>query len=287
MSKNLSIILPAKNEAKSLEYILTKLVQRYPDAEIIVVNDASEDNTSEICAKCGVIEVEHPVSMGNGAAIKSGSRRSTGDILVFMDADGQHDPADIEKLLKQLDDGYAMCVGARDYSGQASIARWFANTIYNKLSSWITGHKIKDLTSGFRAARADKFRRYLYLLPNGFSYPTTITMAFFRSGFPVCYVPIKVEQREGDSHISPVKDGIRFFLIIFKLSTLYSPLKIYFPISLLTFSFGLANYIYTFVSTGRFTNMSALFLMIAVVIFLMGLLSEQITNLMYMKEDKD
>src|SRR5690348_18139982 len=178
--------------------------------------------------------------MGNGAAIKRGARAARGDVLVFMDADGQHDPADIARLLAKLDEGYDMVVGARDWSGQAGMGRGVANTIYNKLASWMTGFKVADLTSGFRVARADRFREFLHLLPNGFSYPTTSTMAFFRSAYPVAYVPVPVARRVGTgSHIRPLRDGLRFLLIIFKIATLYSPVKLFAPTALAFFLTGL------------------------------------------------
>ncbi|MEW5757055.1 MAG: glycosyltransferase family 2 protein [Pseudomonadota bacterium] len=280
-SKSLSIILPAKNEARSLTTLVPILRNLHPEAEIIIVNDGSYDETAASYQASDIRLVSHPYSMGNGAAIKTGARHARGDILVFMDADGQHRPEDIPKLLAKLEEGYDMVVGARDGEGQASMHRWAANSFYNKLASWMTNQKVADLTSGFRAVRADKFREFLHLLPNGFSYPTTITMSFFRAGYSVAYVPIKVEKRVGKSHINLWRDGVRFLLIIFKVGTLYSPLKLFLPISLLHFLLGLGYYAYTFFTEGRFTNMSALLLTTAVLVFLIGLVSEQITTLIY------
>ena len=219
--------------------------------------------------------------MGNGAAIKAGARAATGELLVTMDADGQHDPNDISKLLKKFDEGYEMAIGARSYKSQAGKRRWLGNQIYNLIASLVVGKKIEDLTSGFRAVRAEKFMDFLYLLPNGFSYPTTITMAFFRNGYPVTYVPIETKNRVGKSHLRLIKDGLRFLIIIFKIGTLYSPLKIFTPFSALLFLTGLAYYGYTYASIGRFTNMSALLLITSIIIFLIGLVSEQITTLIY------
>lgn len=281
----LSIILPAKNEAAALAALLPALRAAYPAAQIIVVDDGSTDDTRDLCAGAGVECLSSPYSMGNGAAIKRGARAARGDVLVFMDADGQHDPADIARLLAKLDEGYDMVVGARDWSGQAGMGRGVANTIYNKLASWMTGFKVADLTSGFRAARADKFREFLHLLPNGFSYPTTSTMAFFRSAYAVAYIPIKAAQRVGRSHIRPLRDGVRFLLIIFKIATLYAPLKLFAPASGAFFACGLGYYIYTYISEHRFTNMSMLLFAAAVIIFLIGLISEQITALTY-KHDR-
>lgn len=276
-----TLLLPARNEAASLATLLPRLQQICPDAEILVIDDGSVDDTAALCAQYRVQRLTHPYSMGNGAAIKTGARHAAGDVLVFLDADGQHDPADIPRLLAKLDEGYDMAVGARDCASQASLGRDLANRIYNRIASWITGHRIADLTSGFRAVRADQFREFLYLLPNGFSYPTTITMAFFRAGYPVAYVPITAARRQGKSHLKPLQDGVRFLLIIFKIGTLYSPLKVFFPMSLFFFLSGLGYYLHTFIMAGRFTNMSALLLSTSVLIFTLGLLSEQITNLIY------
>ncbi|WP_297791882.1 glycosyltransferase family 2 protein [uncultured Marinobacter sp.] len=281
-----SVIIPAKNEAKSLVNLLPKLTNRMDVSEIIVVNDGSTDDTTEVCQRNDVKEVVHPYSKGNGAAVKSGARAATGDVLVFMDGDGQHDPDDIPTLLSRLyDDGYDMAVGSRAQTSQASWGRGLANTFYNWFSSLMVGHEVKDLTSGFRAVKADKFREFLYLLPNGFSYPTTSTMAFFRAGYSVSYVQLKVYRREGKSHIKPLKDGVRFLLIIFKIATLYSPLKLFVPLSAFMFLIGLGYYGYTYFWFKSFTNMSALMFTTSLTIFLVGLVSEQITALMYSKRD--
>jgi glycosyltransferase involved in cell wall biosynthesis len=281
----ISIILPAKNEAQALRELLPRLRQARPDDEIIVVDDGSTDDTPALCAANAVRCLSSPYSMGNGAAIKRGARAAGGDTLVFMDADGQHDPAHIGRLLSRLEQGYDMVVGARDWSGQAGVGRGLANTLYNRLASWMTEHVVPDLTSGFRAVRADKFREFLHLLPNGFSYPTTCTMAFFRSAYPVAYEPIAVARRVGKSHIRPLRDGVRFLLIIFKIATLYSPLKLFLPVSLSFLGVGLGYYLYTFFTAHRFTNMSALLLSAGVIVFLIGLISEQITALTYKRGD--
>jgi len=277
----LSIVLPAKNEADALSGVLPRLKSAFPDAEILVIDDGSTDKTRQVCAERGINVLSQPYSMGNGAAIKRGARAAKGDTLVFMDADGQHDPALISRLLARLDEGFDMVVGARDWSGQAGVGRGLANALYNWLASRITGFKVIDLTSGFRAVRADKFREFLHLLPNGFSYPTTCTMAFFRSAYAVAYEPIPVAKRIGKSHIKPLRDGLRFLLIIFKIATLYSPLKLFVPASATFFLLGLGYYAWTFVTQHRFTNMSMLLISAGVIVFLIGLISEQITSLTY------
>lgn len=278
---SLSIVLPAKNEASGLRELLPKLRQICGDVEILVVDDGSTDDTSAVCAANQVAVVRHPHSMGNGAAIKAGARKASGEIIVFMDADGQHDPADIPKLLEKIDEGYHLVVGARVASSHASLARRVANGFYNRFASLMTGYPILDLTSGFRAVRASRFRTFLYLLPNGFSYPTTSTMAFFRAGFPVAYVPIHAGKRTGKSKIKLFRDGARFFMIILKIGALFSPMRLFLPISVFLFSSGLALYAYNYYTQGRFTNMSLFLLMSALFTFLIGLLSEQISSLHY------
>ena len=280
----ISIILPAKNEANGLRQTLPGLRAAYPEAEVIVVDDGSTDDTAAVAAEHGVRVLSSPYSMGNGAAIKRGARAASGEILVFMDADGQHSASDIPKLLDCLEAGYDMAVGARNAGGQANVGRGAANALYNRLASWMTGHRIADLTSGFRAVRAERFREFLHLLPNGFSYPTTSTMAFFRSAYPVAYVPIAVARRIGRSHIRPLRDGARFLIIIFRIATLYSPLKLFAPTALGFGVLGVLYYAWSFAKYGRFTNMSALLISAAVVVFLIGLVSEQITALTYRRD---
>ena len=284
----LSIIIPAKNESAGLQQVLPKLKALYAEADVVVVDDGSTDDTATVAKALGARVVSHPYSKGNGAAIKSGLRAARGDVVVCMDGDGQHQPEDIEGLLGKINEGYDMVVGSRNHAGQAGIHRSFANQFYNRFSSWMVGHKIDDLTSGFRAVRTIKFREFISLLPNKFSYPTTITMSFFRAGYSVAYVPIDVQRRlKGtQSHIRLWQDGIRFLLIIFKVGTLFSPLKLFFPISLTLFGGGVGYYLYTYFTDGRFTNMGALLFSTSIITFLMGLVSEQITSLLY-KDTKD
>ena len=278
---SLSIVIPAKNEGGAIGTVVSKAREQYADAEIIVVDDGSSDDTAEVAAAAGATVVSHPESLGNGAAVKSGARVASGDVIAFMDGDGQHDAAELGPLLEQLDNGYEMAIGARDMGSHASVGRLFANGLYNGIASMMSGRKILDLTSGFRAARAEKFKQFLYLLPNGFSYPTTITMAFLRSGYPITFEPIVAATRVGKSHIRPIRDGVRFLIIIFKVATLYSPLKIFLPASGLFFATGATYYVYTYLTVGRFTNMSMLLFSAAVIVFLIGLISEQITALTY------
>ena len=279
--------MPAKNEAVNLDNLLPILLESHGNEEIIVVNDGSTDATADVCTKHGVKVVSHPYSMGNGAAIKTGARAATGDVLVFMDADGQHNPADIHRLLQKFEDGYEMVVGARRGDTQASAGRRLANLFYNRLASVMTGYRIDDLTSGFRMVRARHFKKFLYLLPNGFSYPTTSTMAFFRSGLSVGYVPIQAGKRGGKSKIRLLRDGLRFFIIIIKIGALFSPMRLFLPIGTFLFIVGLAYYSYTYYTMQRFTNMSALLFSSSLLTFLMGVVSEQISALHYKGVDDD
>lgn len=282
---NVSVIIPARNEAESLKVLLPELLNIIELNEIIVVNDASTDSTKEVCDELNVKVISHPYQRGNGAAIKTGARAACGNILLFMDADGQHKPSSITSLLDEFEHGYDMVIGARDNASQASLPRLVANKVYNSLASYMSGNQILDLTSGFRAVKSDIFKQFLYLLPNGFSYPTTITMALLRSGFHIKYVPIQCEPRIGKSHIKIIKDGVRFLLIIFRVTSLYSPLKIFAPVSFALFSTGLAYYFYTYLMYSRFTNMSILLLLSSVFVFLIGLLSEQVTFLIYSRKE--
>lgn len=286
METRISVIIPARDEAQALLDCLRGVLAAVPGCELIVVDDGSSDGTAAIAAEHGARVISHPYPKGNGAAVKTGARAATGEILVFMDADGQHRPEDIPRLLTKLEEGYDMAVGARGMQDHAGAHRGFANAVFNRLASWMVNHRVDDLTSGFRAVRAEHFRRFIYLLPNSFSYPTTCTMSFFRAGFGVAYVPVSMPPRIGKSHIRPFRDGIRFILIIIKIGTLYSPMKLFLPVSGAFFATGLGYYTYTYLTTHRFTNMSALLFITSVLIFLIGLVSEQITMLTYKDSDQ-
>ena len=274
-----SIVVPVYNEAENLQKLLGQILALdLPQAEIIVVDDGSSDRSAEVARGAGAKVVRHPYNIGNGAAIKSGIRASRGNRIVFMDGDGQHQADDIPKLLAQAA-SYDMVVGARAKGSKLRFHRYAANQLYNLLASYVTRFKVLDLTSGFRVLSRRDALRFIDLLPNTFSYPTTLTLAFLRSGLTVKYVPIRTLYRAGQSKISLVTDGVRFFLIIVKIATLYSPLRIFLPVSLLFFLAGAANYLHTFVTERRFTNMSALMFTASVIVFMLGLISEQIALL--------
>ena len=285
--KSVSVIIPAFNEAENLGSVLRQIADLYPDFEIIVVNDGSTDETATIARDSGAILYSHPYNIGNGAAIKSGIRIASGDLLVFMDGDGQHDPKDIEEMLSQLPE-YDMVVGARGKEHHASWSRALGNRIYNRFASYVAKFQVEDLTSGFRAIKADLARNLLYLLPNTYSYPTTITLGVLRSGRSVKYVAIRAEARKtGKSNIKLVRDGIRFFMIILKICALYSPLRIFLPVSAILFLTGLFYYLYTYAVWGRFTNMSALLFTTSIIVFMMGLVSEQVCQMRFERSERD
>ena len=274
-----SIIVPVYNEAENLKKLIGQIHSlRLPDSEIIVVDDGSNDGSAEIAMAAGANVVRHPYNIGNGAAVKSGMRAAKGRFIVMMDGDGQHKPEDIPKLLADAD-RYHMVVGARAKGSKLRMHRNLANMVYNLLASYVTRFKVQDLTSGFRVIRRRDALRFIDLLPNTFSYPTTLTLACLRSGLTVQYVPIQTLYRAGQSKISLVTDGIRFLLIITKIATLFAPFRVFLPVSVFFFLGGIGNYIYTYLTQNRFTNMSVFALTTAVIIFMLGLISEQIALL--------
>ena len=286
-SASVSVIIPVFNEAENIGQIIREIATIYPDYEIIVVNDGSTDETAEVAKGAGAIVFSHPYNIGNGAAIKSGIRIASGDVLVFMDGDGQHDPRDIKKMLDLFPD-YDMVVGARPKGHQASLWRALGNRVYNGFASYVAKFPIEDLTSGFRAVKAEIARSFLYLLPNTYSYPTTMTLGVLRSGRSVKYVPIQSKKRsKGKSKVKLFRDGVRFFMIITKICALYSPLRIFLPVSVFLFFTGVFYYLYTYVVSGRFTNMSALLFTTSIIVFMIGLVSEQICQMRFDRSERD
>ncbi len=281
----LSVVVPAYNEEAVIAEVVRKIKDHLEDGEeILVVDDGSTDRTAELARQAGARVVSHPYNIGNGAAVKTGIRNGRGEILVFIDGDGQHDPAEIRQLSSQIG-AYDMVVGARQGMGGGSLHRNMANGIYNLFASYVTGRKIADLTSGFRAIRAGVARKFVYLLPNTFSYPTTITLSLMRAGRSVKYHPITVSPRVGKSKIRLVIDGPRFFVIIFRIAVLFSPLRIFIPVSSTVFTTAMLYYAYTFFTAHRFTNFSLLLLLASILFFLLGLISEQIALLRFDRSD--
>ena len=281
----ISVVIPAYNEVGGIEETIRSIQEQLEEAEVLVIDDGSTDGTAQAAREAGAYVWSHPYNIGNGAAIKTGIRLASGERIILMDGDGQHDPVNIPRLLQSAT-GYDMVVGARDPKSQTHLLRRLANRFYNVLARYATKFPIQDLTSGFRVVDRDTVIQYLYLLPNSFSYPTTITLAYLRSGRTVLYVPFQAKKRMGKSKIKLLRDGSRFLLILIKITTLFSPMRIFLPVSLLFLLGGLTNYAQTYTTSGRFTNMSALLFITSVIVFMMGLVSEQITQLRYDRVEK-
>ena len=273
-----SVVIPAFNEAASIAPVVRGLTSAAPWLEILVVDDGSTDETGANAAAAGARVIRHPYNKGNGAAVKSGIRAAAGAFVLIADADGQHRPADAARLVAQLD-AYDLVVGARSGRTQATLARRLGNATLNGIASYLTQQPIPDLTSGFRAARRERLLEFIHLLPNGFSTPTTTTLAFMRAGYSVRFEPVEAAQREGVSKIRLGADGFNFFLILLKVITIFSPLRIFAPISAAAFLLGAAYGAWTIVTQSHVTNSSVLLILLSVVILLIGLVSEQISSL--------
>jgi glycosyltransferase involved in cell wall biosynthesis len=275
-----SVIIPALNEEGAIAEVVARLQSGGTWHEIIVVDDGSTDATGERACAAGAIVVRHPYNKGNGAAVKSGIRKATGDVVLIVDGDGQHRPADAARLVSGIGE-YELVVGARSAATQATLVRRFGNHLLNRLASYLTERNIPDLTSGFRAARRDCLLEFLHLLPNGFSTPATTTLSFIKAGYSVSFVPIEAEQRVGQSKIKLARDGAKFFLILLRIITIFSPLRIFVPISVITFALGFLYALRTIWTQSHVTNSSVLLIVLSVVIFLVGLVSEQISALRF------
>ncbi len=275
-----SVVVPAFNEAAGIAEVVTDLAAAGPWREIIVVDDGSSDATAERAAAAGAVVVRHPYNKGNGAAVKSGIRRASGEFVMIIDGDGQHRPEDARRIISRLGD-YDLVIGARRSTTQATAARRAGNSILNGLASYLTGRHIPDLTSGFRGARNECLREFLHLLPNGFSTPTTTTLAFIKAGYNVAFEPTDARQRVGASKIRLARDGAKFLIIILKIVTLFSPLRVFLPVSIASFAIGLGYACWTIATQQHVTNSSVLLIMLAVIVFLVGLVSEQISTLRF------
>jgi glycosyltransferase involved in cell wall biosynthesis len=275
---SVSIVIPAMNEADAIGAVVSQLRAAAPWHEIIVVDDGSGDHTAPEAQAAGARVVRHPYNKGNGAAVKTGIRNATGEFVLIVDADGQHDPGDALRLVERLG-VFDLVVGARSSGTQANVRRRLGNGLLNRLASYLTGRHIPDLTSGFRAARTAHLREFLHLLPNGFSTPTTTTLAFLKAGYNVAFEPIDARPRVGRSKIRLARDGTKFFLILLKVITLFSPLRIFIPISAASLLLGIAYGIWNVVLYSRIPNGSVLLILFAVVVFLVGLVSDQIASL--------
>jgi glycosyltransferase involved in cell wall biosynthesis len=277
---SVSIVIPAMNEADSIAGVVSELRRTAPWREIMVVDDGSADDTAAQARNAGACVVRHPYNKGNGAAVKSGIRKASGEYILIIDADGQHPPEDAQRIAARLGE-FDLVIGARAASTQASAARRAGNALLNNLASYLTSRPIPDLTSGFRGARAECLREFIHLLPNGFSTPTTTTLAFIKAGYNVAFEPIHARQRGGHSKIRFAQDGTRFLLILLKIVTLFSPLRIFLPLSALSFAVGTIYGIANMIVTGKIPNGSVILILFAVIVFLVGLVSEQVASLRF------
>jgi len=277
---SVSIVIPAMNEADAIGTVVSSLRAAAPWREVLVVDDGSTDETSARARAAGACIVRHPYNKGNGAAVKTGVRRANGDFVLIIDADGQHPPEDAQRIAARLGE-FDLVIGARSGATQATTARRLGNAVLNRFASYLTGRPIPDLTSGFRGARTECLREFLHLLPNGFSTPTTTTLAFIKAGYNVAFEPIDARQRSGHSKIRFAKDGTRFLLILLKIVTLFSPLRIFLPISLVSFATGSIYGIFNMIATGKIPNGAVILILFAVIVFLVGLISEQIASLRF------
>jgi glycosyltransferase involved in cell wall biosynthesis len=277
---SVSIVIPAMNEADAIGAVVSSLRSTAPWREVLVVDDGSTDETSAKARAAGACVVRHPYNKGNGAAVKTGIRRANGDFVLIIDADGQHPPEDAQRIAARLGE-FDLVIGARSGSTQATTARRLGNTLLNRLASYLTSRPIDDLTSGFRGARTECLREFLHLLPNGFSTPTTTTLAFIKAGYNVAFEPINARQRSGNSKIRFARDGTRFLLILLKIVTLFSPLRIFLPISLVSIATGTIYGIWNMIATGKIPNGAVILILFAVIVFLVGLISEQIASLRF------
>jgi glycosyltransferase involved in cell wall biosynthesis len=275
-----SVVVPAFNEEPAIGGLVRALAESARWHEIIVVDDGSSDATEARAREAGATVVRHPYNKGNGAAVKTGIRRATGEYVLIVDGDGQHQARDAARLVARLGE-YDLVIGARSTGTQATHARLLGNAALNRLAGYLTGRAIPDLTSGFRGARRSQLREFLHLLPNGFSTPTTTTLAFIKAGYNVCFEPIEAAQRVGHSKIRLGRDGVKFLLIVLKIVTLFSPFRVFLPVSLASFVLGAGYAAWTIATQSHVTNSSVLLIMLAVIVFLVGLVSEQIAALRF------
>jgi glycosyltransferase involved in cell wall biosynthesis len=275
-----SVVIPAFNEAASIGTVVRELSAAAPWLEILVIDDGSADDTGAQASAAGARVIRHPYNKGNGAAVKTGIRDARGAFVLIADGDGQHRPADAARLVSQLD-AYDLVVGARSGRTQAGLARRLGNAALNGIAGYLAQQRIPDLTSGFRAARRECLVEFLHLLPNGFSTPTTTTLAFMKAGYSVRFEPVDAARRQGASNIRLGSDGVQFLLILLKVITIFSPLRIFLPVSAASFLVGAAYAAWTIATQSHVTNSSVLLILLSVVIFLVGLVSEQISSLRF------
>jgi glycosyltransferase involved in cell wall biosynthesis len=278
----LTIIIPAYDEGDAIGAVISRARALRPQAEILVVDDGSGDNTTEAASAAGARVIRHPYNKGNGAAVKTGLRNAGGDVVLLLDADGQHSPEDIERVLSGIGE-YDLVVGARTRDSESARIRDIGNAVFNNLATYLSGRKIPDLTSGFRAMKRDMVLEFIHLLPNLYSYPTTTTLAFIKAGYNVQFVPIRARKGTGRSNTKILRDGVRAVVIIMRMITLFAPMKIFLPISLALFVLGIAYGVFNILvwHISRIPNGSVLLILSSLFIFLFGLISEQIAAMRF------
>jgi glycosyltransferase involved in cell wall biosynthesis len=284
-NQKVSVVIPAYNEAQVIGKIIKELKKLKQVNEILVIDDASTDGTKEAAIKSGAKVIRHPYNKGNGASVKTGIRNAKNDLIILMDGDGQHNPSFIPQFIDLLKD-YDLVIGSRDAAAEANGLRRFGNIILKKIASYLSGYKIKDLTSGYRAAKKEYLKEFLPLFPNRYSYPTTSTLAFLKAGYNVGYLPITTEKRVGKSKLKPFRNGFKFILIILRISTLFSPMKFFFPLSLISTASGIAYGLYAVIDHTKLPNTAVLLISVGILIFMMGLISEQIAMLRFERHDR-
>ncbi|MCC7008727.1 MAG: glycosyltransferase family 2 protein [Acidobacteria bacterium] len=266
------------NEAASVGDVVRGLAASARWREILVIDDGSTDETGAQAAAAGARVIRHPYNKGNGAAVKTGIRAATGEFLLIVDADGQHDPGDALRLVSRLGE-FDLVVGARSSATQAGSVRRWGNAALNWLAGFLTERDIPDLTSGFRAARRSCLQEFIGLLPNGFSTPTTTTLSFIKAGYNVAFEPVHARQRQGASKIRLSKDGPKFLLIMLRVMTIFSPLRVFLPVAAAAFLLGFGYAVWTIATQRHVTNSSVLLIVLSVIVVLVGLVSEQISAL--------
>jgi glycosyltransferase involved in cell wall biosynthesis len=277
---SVTIVVPAFNEGESIGAVVAELKAAAGWHEVLVIDDGSTDGTGKAAQDAGARVVRHPYNKGNGASVKTAIREARSEFIAIVDGDGQHRPEDTARLIAPLGE-YDLVVGARDPRTQATAGRRAGNAVLNWLASYLTERHIPDLTSGFRAARREYLLEFIHLLPNGFSTPTTTTLAFLKAGYNVTFEPIAARARVGTSKIRLASDGAKFLLILLKVITIFSPLRIFAPVSALSFALGAAYGAWNFVYHARIPNGAVLLLMFSIMILLVGLVSEQIATLRF------
>lgn len=280
---SVTIAMPAYNEGHAIAGVIAAVQAQVPGAEVLVIDDASSDDTAATARAAGARVISQPYNKGNGAAIKTAIRNCRGDVLLIIDADGQHDPADIPRLLQHMD-RYDMVVSVRSQESHASRTRSVGNRLLARFASYVAQMEFADLTSGFRAMRTDVIREFVHLLPNRYSWPTTSLLCFAKAGYSIRFVPIAALRRTGGrSQQKLFRNGFKFMTIILRIVMLFSPLRVFFPVSVVMFGLSLLAYLASvFFGTGgwlKIPNATSTLFTGAIVIFMFGLLAEQIVAL--------